>query len=394
MCRFVSNCLMSMLALLACTGIIYEASATTYAYVMPTIPGDRTIYRITFDELPCIEPFGTPPFFYSAVSALCLSADKRIIYVFHTSGDLLEWNPVTGEHQVLNYRERVSPGVPGLGTGYFSSDVKQSSSGRYFLVESYGAGGVPGLGYALLDATSGRMLRYILGAGSMLTSACFSSDERYVFAVHQRAVAKLSIQDESEDRMEWLTAPSRGGYFSGGAHCIGNTMYLATRFEDGSTGAWKYLVEAVSPDGERKTVVDGVPGRPFDVLPLGNVQAFSDKGTVTIIYPDTGKTEVIRAERRAILDAIPPDTEERVYAEGLLSCPPKEHPDLARFDYAAITPDGRYALFGLNTRSARKKGFFVPYDLKRHAWCKGLMVGHVGEGGSTWPFFINEAGQL
>jgi len=346
------------------------------AFVMPQV-ADPTIYKITFQPEPSIAPWCEAPPYSAWVSALTVSPDKNSVDIFYTE-PLRVWNRKTDEIEDRRFEE----------VGHFGMKTLLSRSGKYLLVECFGKD-MRGRRFALIEACSGRLIRYVKCDDAILTSACFSPEERYIFSSCQFSVIRCGLEGASDDKTVWLENSPRKGVFND-VRCSDQYVYVTTIFRNERDEPCS-LVEAVSVEGERKIVIDAARGWPFDALPPSDIHAFYavETGEITIQYSDAKEIVSFQADRATILQALKADPETYDLAEDIFAAQ-TANPRFAYFDYKAITPDERYAVFGLNTRSARMKGLFILYDLKRRVWDKGLVVGNQSEGGSTWPFFVSQ----
>lgn len=311
---------------LACLG----ARGEMCAYVMPQV-ADRTIYKITFQPEPSIAPWCEAPPYSAWVSALTFSPDKDSVDIFYTE-PLRVWNRKTDEIAERRFEE----------VGHFGMKTLASRSGKYLLVECFGKD-MRGRRFTLIEACSGRLMRYVKCDDAILTSACFSPDERYIFSSCQFSVIRCGLESASDDKTVWLENPPRKGVFND-VRCSDQYVYVTTIFRN-ERDEPRSLVEAVSVEGERRIVVDAAPGWPFDALPPSDIHAFYavETGEITIHYSDTKEIVSFLADRTAILEAVKADPETHDLAEQIFAAQ-TANPGLAYFDYKAITPDERYVL--------------------------------------------------
>jgi len=280
------------------------------------------------------------------------------------------WDRNTNEHQIRQYDE----------IAFFGEENIMSPSGRYLLSECYRPN-VPGKRYALLDAETGRLIRLLEYESSVLTSACFSQDDRYVFFSAQFKVIKTAIDDSNATETEWLCAPDTQ-HVIGRISCGGDEVLSIYR------SVWNRSSSAVRTTQYRCTrdewgpIVREIPGWVFDCIPSQVYQAFYDQanGHATVVSIATAKEMVFLTARAPILAGMQEGSEERKIADEILKYP-GVNPEIISFGYPTLTPDGRYCVFVLNS-SARMRGLLVFYNLEKRVW-KALAVGNKDAGGLT-----------
>jgi hypothetical protein len=108
------------------------------------------------------------PFYPSSVSGLSISGDEQTIHIFF-SKDMMIWNRNENKHEIHSFDD----------INFWGQDIIVSHTGNYLLVECYRTE-APGKCYALIESNTCKMLR-ILQCDKVLTSVCFSKDDKFVF---------------------------------------------------------------------------------------------------------------------------------------------------------------------------------------------------------------------